>query len=71
MSTTLSGDLIALLGKEVFVMTNGFGQLAVIGRLDQVGNDFILVSFDQDSFLYELRIFYANIIYVHENPAVS
>lgn len=71
MSTTLSGDLIALLGKEVFVMTNGFGQLAVIGRLNQVGNDFILVSFDQDSFLYELRIFYANIIYVHENPAVS
>lgn len=71
MSTTLSGDLIALLGKEVFVMTNGFGQLAVIGRLVQVGNDFILVSFDQDSFLYELRIFYANIIYVHENPAVS
>ncbi|OME80194.1 hypothetical protein BK120_20420 [Paenibacillus sp. FSL A5-0031] len=71
MSTTLSGDLIALLGKEVFVMTNGFGQLAVIGRLDQVGNDFILVSFDQDRFLYELRIFYANIIYVHENPAAS
>lgn len=68
MSTTLSGDLIPLLGKEVYVMTNGFGSLAVVGRLDQVGNDFILVSFDQDSFLYELRIFYSNIIYVHENP---
>ncbi|CAM4268010.1 hypothetical protein FHS16_001983 [Paenibacillus endophyticus] len=68
MSTTLSGDLLPLLGKEVFVMTNGYGQVAIIGRLDQVGNDFILVSFEQEKFLYEIRIFYANIVYVHENP---
>ncbi|WP_138751431.1 hypothetical protein [Paenibacillus sinopodophylli] len=69
MSTSLSGDLLPLIGREVFVMTNGYGQVAIIGRLDQVGNDFILVSFEQDKFLYEIRILYATIIYVHENPA--
>jgi hypothetical protein len=69
MSTTLSGDLIPLIGGEVYVMTNAYGQLAVIGTLDQVGNDFILVSFEQDSFLYQIRIFYSNIVYVHANPS--
>ncbi|WP_341280957.1 hypothetical protein [Paenibacillus sp. FSL H8-0537] len=68
MATTLSGDLIPLIGKEVSVMTNGYFQLAVVGTLNRVGNDYILVSFEQDNFLYELRIFFVNIIYVHENP---
>lgn len=68
MGTTLSGDLVSLIGSEVTVMTNGYGQLAIIGILSRVGNDYILVSFDQEKFLYEIRIFYANIIYVHANP---
>ncbi|MFF2480204.1 hypothetical protein [Paenibacillus sp. NPDC058071] len=68
MATTISGDLIPLIGSEVTVVTNGFGQLAVIGQLVRVGNDYILVSFEDSGFLYEIRIFYANIIYVHANP---
>ncbi|WP_042167344.1 hypothetical protein [Paenibacillus gorillae] len=68
MATTISGDLIPLIGSEVTVVTNGFGQLAVVGTLERVGNDYILVSFEESGFTYELRIFYVNIIYVHANP---
>ncbi len=68
MFTTLPGDLAPLIGSQVTAFTNAFGQLAVTGRLDRVGNDYILISFEQGGFLYELRVFYANIIYVHRNP---
>jgi hypothetical protein len=67
MSATLSGDLIPLIGQDVYVATNGAGGLAVTGTLTRVGNDYILVSFTQNDALFELRIFFANIIYVHKN----
>jgi len=68
MSTTLSGELVPLIGEEVTVYTNAFGGLAVIGTLKKVGNDFLLVSFQEEKFEYELRVFFANIVYVHRNP---
>ncbi|MFX3632519.1 MAG: hypothetical protein ACE3L7_06100 [Candidatus Pristimantibacillus sp.] len=68
MASTISGDLIPLIGSEVTVVTTGSGQLSVIGRLDRVGNDYILISFEDSGFLYELRVFNTNIVYVHANP---
>ncbi|RAV20076.1 hypothetical protein [Paenibacillus contaminans] len=68
MSSTLSGDLVPLIGSEVTAVTNAFGQLTVIGTLARVGNDYILVSFTDNGFLYEIRVSFANLVYVHANP---
>ncbi|MGO4370276.1 hypothetical protein AB4Z21_05660 [Paenibacillus sp. MCAF20] len=70
MSTTLAGDLVSLIGTEVTIVTNASGQLSVIGTLVSVGNDFLLVTFDDGKFRYELRVFYANIVYVQAAPTV-
>jgi len=67
-ATTLSGDLVALIGSNVTVVTTAYGQLAVVGTLTRVGSDYLLVAFEENEFFYELRIPFANVAYVNANP---
>ncbi|MWC30079.1 hypothetical protein [Paenibacillus sp. MMS18-CY102] len=68
MASTLSGELVALIGANVTVVTTAYGQLAVVGTLTRVGSDYALVSFEENEVFYELRIPFVNIAYVHANP---
>ncbi|EFM11728.1 hypothetical protein PaecuDRAFT_1334 [Paenibacillus curdlanolyticus YK9] len=57
-----------MIGVNVTVVTTAYGQLAVIGTLTRVGSDYALIAFEENQALYELRIPFVNIAYVHANP---